>query len=266
MKRVLFILLFLLLGSSLLFAAGGVKKKRPRAYDYGQVVIDNFSTDAGISPVTFDHWSHRGKYSCRLCHVDIAFEMQANATEISAADNMQGYYCGSCHNGKSRYRQQVIFGACDPAKKKTDAARCQRCHLPAKDPKRKSAFYAFTNSLPSERFGNKVDWEQAEADGLITPIDYLEGISVKSSAMPVQEDFSLLAKVEGMPDIIFSHQKHTEWNGCETCHPDIFVGVRKGATKYTMIEVFNKKYCGVCHGSVAFPLQGCQRCHTEKVQ
>ncbi len=266
MKRIFIVLLLLLCGSSLLFAAGGVKKKRPRAYDYGRVVINNFSTSSGLSPVAFDHWTHRSKYTCRLCHVDIAFEMQANATEISAADNMQGYYCGSCHNGKSRYQDKAIFASCDPAKKVSDAARCQRCHLPAKDPKRKSAFYAFTKTLPKDRFGNKVNWEQAEIDGLIKPIDFLEGISVKSPDLLVQKDFALNAKVEGMPDIIFSHRKHTDWNGCETCHPDIFVGVKKGATKYSMIEIFDNKYCGVCHGSVAFPLQGCQRCHTEKVQ
>ncbi len=266
MRGILFILVFLLLGNSLLFAAGGIKKKRLRAYDYGQVVINNFSTSSGLSPVTFDHWTHRSKYTCRLCHVDIAFEMKSNATEISAADNMQGFYCGSCHNGKSRYQDRAIFAACDPAKKQTEAVRCQRCHLPAKDPQRKSDFYAFTKNLPSERFGNKVNWEQAETDGLIKPIDYLEGISVKSSPMPIQKDFALDAKVEGMPDIIFSHRKHTDWNGCETCHPDIFVGVKKGSTRYTMIEIFDNKYCGVCHGSVAFPLQGCQRCHTEKVQ
>ncbi len=264
MRGILFVLLFLLLGSSLLFAAGGVKKKRPRAYDYGRVVINNFSTSSGLSPVAFDHWTHRSKYTCRLCHVDIAFEMKANATEISAADNMQGYYCGSCHNGISRYRDQPIFASCDPAKKKTDAARCQRCHLSEKDPQRKKDFYAFSKKLPSERFGNKISWEQAEARGLIKLIDYLEGISVKQIAMPIQKDFAINAKVEGIPDIIFSHRKHTDWNGCETCHPDIFVGVKKGSTKYTMIDIFAGKYCGVCHGSVAFPLKGCQRCHTEQ--
>jgi c(7)-type cytochrome triheme protein len=267
MKRVLTGILFLLLcGSTLLFAAGGVKEKRARAYDYGQVEMNNSSASAGIAPVRFDHWTHRSKYTCRLCHVDIAFEMKANATEVTAADNMQGYYCGVCHNGKSLYQGEVIFAACDPAEKKTDAARCQRCHLPAKDPQLKTAYYEFIKGLPSERFGNKIDWEKAEIEGLIKPIDYLEGISVKSPAMPVQKDFALEAKVEGMPDIIFSHRKHTDWNGCETCHPDIFVGVKKGSTQYTMIEIFDKKYCGVCHGSVAFPLQGCQRCHTEKVQ
>ncbi len=265
MKRVALVFLVLLvLGVQVLYAQTGVPKKRLRAYDYGQVVMNNFSDASGFAPVTFDHWTHRSKYTCRLCHVDIAFEMRANATEVTAADNMQGYYCGACHNGKSRYQGETIFVACDPNEERTDAARCQRCHLPAKDPQRKSDYYAFIQGLPSERFGNKVNWEQAENEGLIQPIDYLEGISIKRAAMPVQEDFALDAKVEGMPDIIFSHRKHTAWNGCATCHPDIFFGVEKGATQYSMIEIFDNQYCGVCHGSVAFPLQGCQRCHTEK--
>ena len=266
MRRFALVLLVLLVGIQAFGAGGGVKKKRLRAYDYGQVVINNFSTTAGLSPVTFEHWSHRSKYTCRLCHIDLAFEMQANATEITAADNRQGFYCGACHNGKSQYREQTIFAACDPAQKQKDIARCQRCHLPVKDPRRKAEFYAFTKKLPGARFGNKVDWELAESEGLIKPIDYLEGISVRSPALPVQKDFTLDAKLEGMPNIIFSHRKHTDWNGCETCHPDIFVGVKKGATKYSMVEIFDNKYCGVCHGTVAFPLQECQRCHTEQVQ
>lgn len=262
----LVVLLVLVVSVSGLYAESGVKKKRPRAYDYGQVVMNNSSDKAGFAPVTFDHWTHRSKYTCRLCHVDLAFEMKGNATEVTATDNMQGYYCGACHNGKSTYQGKAIFTACDPAEKRTDAARCERCHLPAKDPQRKAEYYAFIKDLPSERFGNKVDWEKAEAEGLIKPIDYLEGVSVKSPSMPIQGDFALSAKLEGMPNIIFSHKKHTDWNGCETCHPDIFVGVKKGATQYSMIEIFNQQYCGVCHGTVAFPLQGCQRCHTEKVQ
>ncbi|MCF6180036.1 MAG: hypothetical protein L3J63_11710 [Geopsychrobacter sp.] len=266
MKSIVLTVVLLLCANSLLFAAGGVKKKRPRAYDYGQVIIDNFSTSSGLSPVTFDHWTHRSKYTCRLCHVDIAFEMQAGATEITAADNMQDYYCGTCHNGKTRYQNQLIFAACDLTQKKSAAARCQRCHLPAKDPQRKRDFYAFIKGLPAERFGNKINWDKAETAGLIKPIDYLEGVSVKQESLPVQDDFALQAKVKGMPNIIFSHKKHVDWNGCETCHPEIFVGVKRGSTTYSMIDIFNRKYCGVCHGSVAFPLRGCQRCHTEKVQ
>jgi c(7)-type cytochrome triheme protein len=32
-----------------------------------------------------------------------------------------------------------------------------------------------------------------------------------------------------------------------------------------MIEIFDGKYCGVCHGKVAFPNLDCQRCHSQPV-
>jgi c(7)-type cytochrome triheme protein len=82
----------------------------------------------------------------------------------------------------------------------------------------------------------------------------------------LQPDFALTPTVVGMPDIIFSHVKHTEWNGCELCHPDIFVGVQRGTTQYSMVDNFHGKFCGVCHTRVAFPLADCQRCHSRPVQ
>lgn len=68
-----------------------------------------------------------------------------------------------------------------------------------------------------------------------------------------------------MPEIVFSHNKHSVWNGCELCHPDLF-GVEKGKTKYTMQDVFDGLYCGACHGKVAFSNLDCQLCHLKEVQ
>ena len=48
--------------------------------DYGRVVINNASQKAGLAPVVFDHWLHRAKYTCRLCHIDIGFGMKAGAS------------------------------------------------------------------------------------------------------------------------------------------------------------------------------------------
>ena len=266
MKKILFLASLMILTCALSFAQDGVKKKRQRAYDYGQVILSNFSEKAGLPPVTFNHWTHRSKYTCRLCHLDLAFEMRPNATEISADDIQQGFYCGACHNGTSRHDGQTIFAACDTTQKPSKTTNCERCHQPGKDPQMKANFYAFSKNMPADRFGNKINWELAEEQGLITPIDFIESVSSHSAPMPVQKDFALNAGVESMPNILFSHQKHTVWNGCQTCHPDIFVGVKKGATTYNMIEIFEQKYCGVCHSTVAFPLQECQRCHTEAVQ
>jgi c(7)-type cytochrome triheme protein len=60
-------------------------------------------------------------------------------------------------------------------------------------------------------------------------------------------------------DAYFPHSVHTEWLGCESCHPKIFP--RRG-TEITMDEVFAGEYCGVCHGVVAFNQDNCTRCHT----
>jgi len=126
-------------------------------------------------------------------------------------------------------------------------------------------FYAYTKNFSKERFGNGIDWDKAAKDGQIKLVDVIEGVSIKRKPMKIQKDFSLAPKVEGMADIIFSHEKHTVWSGCEGCHPEIFVGVKKGMTKYSMADIYEGKYCGVCHINAAFPLLDCQRCHTSPV-
>lgn len=266
MRRIFLFGFILLLVVSVAFAQEkGVKKKRPLPYDYGKVVLNNFSEKNKIAPVVFDHWLHRTRFTCRLCHVDIGFGMKAGSTGIRAADNMNGLYCGTCHNGKMVVDERRVFKACNKEMSIENLKTCDRCHSYGKDIKREYNFAEFTAKLPKERFGNGIDWEKAEKDGLIKLIDYIEGISIKRKQMPIQKDFSLETKVAGLPEIIFSHQKHTVWNGCEVCHPDIFAGVKKGATKYSMIEIFDGKFCGACHGTVAFPNIDCQRCHVKAV-
>lgn len=265
MKKLFLVILLILAISGITLAQTGVKKKRPLPHDYGKAVINNFSEKADMAPVVFDHWVHRAYFTCRVCHVDIAFGMKTGSTGIKVSDNMKGFYCGTCHNGKMPFKERRVFEACSKRHNQEDAKRCDRCHSLGKNVKREYDFAAFTERLPKERFGNGIDWERAEAEGLIKPVDYIEGVSIKKAALATPKDFALGAKLQGMPDIIFSHQKHTVWNGCEVCHPELFLGVKKGATAYSMVEIFEGKYCGVCHATVAFPLLDCQRCHTKPV-
>ncbi len=266
MKKYIALLVVMILCAGVAFSQTGMKKKRPLPYEYGRVIINNYSEKAGLAPVVFDHWLHRTKFTCRLCHVDIAFAMKAGATNIKAADNMNGYYCGTCHNDKMVVDQKKVFGSCLIKTDPSNLRRCERCHSFGKSVKPEESFQHLVDRLPKERFGNSVDWVQAESDGLITPVDFLEGVSIKRPSLANQKDFSISSKVEGMPDITFSHKKHTVWNGCELCHPEIFIGVKKGTTKYSMVDIFEGKYCGVCHGTVAFPMIDCQRCHAKPVQ
>ncbi len=265
-RALLAALMVLVIAGAALAWDGGVKRRRPLPYEYGRVVINNYSEQAGLAPVVFDHWLHRAKYTCRLCHVDIGFAMKANGTDIKAEDNVNGYYCGACHNGKMVVDGKAVFGSCAQGRLSTqDTGLCDRCHSLGKKVNKDYNFMKFTKGLPRGRFGNGIDWEKAEEEGLVRPVDYIEGISVKRQPLAAQKDLDIAPGTKGMPDIIFSHKKHTVWNGCEVCHPDIFIGVKQGVTRYSMTEIFDGKYCGVCHGKVAFPLLDCQRCHTKAV-
>lgn len=266
MKRILIASLLLALISGLAFAQGGTKKRRPLPFEYGEAIIGNYSESAGIAPVVFDHWFHRAKYTCRVCHVDVGFAMKTNGTGIRAADNIKGYYCGTCHNGKTIEGDRKIFDACSAKHSRDEASRCKRCHSLGEKVKKEYDFAIFTKKFPRERFGNGVDWEKAEEQGIIKPLDFIEGVSIKRTPLAVQKDFSIQVKIETMPEIIFSHKKHTIWNGCELCHPEIFAGIKKGTTKYSMVDIFDGKYCGACHRTVAFPTTDCQRCHTKPVK
>lgn len=267
MKKIFLTVLVTLCFTGLVFGAQiGVKKKRPKPSEYGMIIINNYSHFNNLPPAMFDHWVHRGRFTCRLCHVDIGFAMKAGATQIKAADNIRGYFCGTCHNGKMAVGDRKVFAACSKTSAKEDAERCRRCHTETINPKKEEEFNKLAAQLPRGRLGNGIDWELAEEKGLIKPIDYLEGISIKRANMGKQKDFALATKTEGLPEIIFSHKKHTIWNGCELCHPDLFLGVKKGSTKYSMVDIFDGKYCGACHTSVAFPLTDCQRCHTKPPQ
>lgn len=237
------------------FAQQGVKKRRPAPQEFGNVVMNNFSEKNGEAPVVFSHWLHRSRFTCRLCHVDIGFAMEANGTQMREADNVRGAYCGACHNGRVAFAAHVNSGP------KT----CERCHSVGRNVTPQTPFAALTGGLPRGRFGNNVDWELAELEGKIQLVDTLPEISVKRRPLDVPKDYSIEAKMAGLPEIIFSHKKHAVWNGCELCHPDIY-GVKAGATKYAMADVFAGKFCGACHGSVAFPAIDCQRCHVKPVQ
>jgi c(7)-type cytochrome triheme protein len=227
------------------------------ASEYGQVVLDKYSSKAGLGAVTFDHWLHRSKFTCRLCHVDIGFAMQANATGIRASTNREGFHCGACHNGKRVIDGQPVFGACSDS---APNSQCARCHS-ANKATHKYDYDTYTARFPKNAYG--IDWEETEATGLIKPVDVLEGLSIKKQALKSQEDFSIQARVKWASDIIFSHKKHNQWNGCELCHPEIFPATQKGVTRYTMFHISSGQYCGVCHGKVAFTTQACGSCHKD---
>jgi len=103
-----------------------------------------------------------------------------------------------------------------------------------------------------------VDWVQVLEQGLIDPRKSVDG---KGEMFAV--DFDIIFKnTASMPNVRFPHRQHTEWLTCANCHPAIFIP-QKGANPISMNEIIQGKYCGVCHGKVAFPpTMNCGRCHS----
>lgn len=103
-----------------------------------------------------------------------------------------------------------------------------------------------------------IDWVKALEQGYIDPRKSRSG---KQEMFPV--DFDIIFKKTGsMPFVRFPHKAHTEWLTCANCHPLIFIPQR-GGNPITMSAIIQGKYCGVCHGKVAFPpTMNCGRCHS----
>ena len=123
---------------------------------------------------------------------------------------------------------------------------------------------AALDALPKDPFGN-VNWTIAVMEGYIDPIGSLD--PEKEEEVPLNLNVFIEAKVPLMHNVIFPHSIHTYWLGCGACHPGIFIP-EAGANPISMAEIFEGKWCGRCHGKVAFPpmVEGtgkgnCNRCH-----
>ncbi len=107
--------------------------------------------------------------------------------------------------------------------------------------------------------GNHVDWVKSFQKGQIKPLyNYRD-----PKAQPMPMDLKIVMEVKGsMPDVAFPHKQHTEILDCSNCHDAIFIP-KKGGNPMSMAEIMLGQKCGVCHGSVAFPVTECKRCHSE---
>ncbi len=209
---------------------------------YGNMLINRTSEKNNVKPVAFSHWSHRMHYTCRVCHLELEFNMKLNTTEITEYANKEGKFCGACHDGK------IAFGHREE--------NCNKCHN-GNIGYGKENFEKLRN-FPKTKYGNKVDWVKAINEGLIKPKNY---ISDEDSQMAFDKTLDLKAEWDRIPPAIFPHPEHTAWLDCSNCHPDIFNIKQKTTKHFSMLLSLDGKFCGICHLTIAFPLHDCKRCH-----
>jgi c(7)-type cytochrome triheme protein len=209
---------------------------------YGNILINRTSEYNGVKAASFSHWSHRVKYTCRVCHTELGFEFRTNATEITEKANKEGRFCGACHNGREAFGHT--------------AENCDKCHNGNIGFGKEK--FGELKDLPASSFGNKIDWVAALNSGAIRPKNTMEG-----DYHPVifEKTLILTPDWQMIPPAVFPHKAHTQLLDCSNCHPDIF-NIKKKTTKhFAMARILKAEFCGVCHLSVAFPLDDCKRCH-----
>lgn len=254
-KKFLFFTLFFISALSLTVSFSDTALAVAKSHKYGDVEMSQPEQNKSVLPVIFRHSTHRDKYTCRLCHVDLEFAQVAGGTGVIEDDNRDGRYCGACHNGKQAF-EITLCAKCHP-KNQTERQELDR--------KGKEDFFKAKKILPPARYGNKIDWIMAENTGKIKLQDSLPGITMPQQDMVVnRRDEPRTPSLAGLPGIIFSHSKHVVWNGCGMCHPEPYA-LEAGKTKMTMKEIISGKYCGRCHGTVAFPINDCSLCHSKPV-
>lgn len=212
---------------------------------YGNILINRTSAKNGVKAAIFSHWIHRRKHTCRVCHGELEFSMKVNTTIITEQANKSGRFCGAsgCHDGK------VSFGH-------EDKASCEKCHNGLIDYGTEK-FDKLANA-PFAPFGNRIDWVESLHTGVIAPLNHLKN---RPKEITLNKTLSLEAEWNFVPTSVFSHKIHTEWLDCNNCHPEIFSIKKKGTEDFSMANILKGEFCGVCHLTVAFPINDCKRCH-----
>lgn len=116
--------------------------------------------------------------------------------------------------------------------------------------------------LPPHESGNKALWAKALDRGAIKPRRAI----IPSATKPKVLDLDVMMNLQGsFPVVRFPHRIHTQWLACDNCHEDLFKS-KVGANRISMYEILQGEQCGLCHGSVAFPLTQCAFCHNTERQ
>jgi c(7)-type cytochrome triheme protein len=212
---------------------------------YGNVHLSRRTISSGKKEVLFTHWTHRMLYSCRVCHFELGFPMEVNEVDITMDLNRSGKFCGFCHDGKE------VFGTTDND--------CPKCHRGNED-------FDYGDKvdrlswLPEDPYGNRIDWSDAQENGDIDPILYLEKENYWLLDMGSPEEIEMVSENENVPPVIFPHARHSLWLHCLNCHSG---NVTNGAgkVKFPDQSQYRRQFCEGCHSRIAFPMDNCARCH-----
>ena len=219
----------------------------------------------GMAPVLYPHWIHRIWYECSVCHQEL-FVMKRWRNKISHKTIDSGEQCGACHDGK------IAFAA-------DDKKKCDLCHVAGKPEAEKlhnaekldhkkiaevaDKVGAEWNSeklengvIPVDKHGF-IDWLKLKKDGIFNPLTSLNG----DYTPEVRNNEIFYISKSKIKNVLFSHDVHSSWIRCSSCHPAVFKENLKNNIK--MVRMNKGQNCGHCHGKVSFTFADCDRCHSQ---
>lgn len=217
------------------------------ADQYGDIILDERARHHGKAPVRFSHRSHRSRYTCNVCHIELEFSMEKGETGITREDYLDGRYCGACHNGKLAFSTEEDCSRCHQEENRTPAP----------------TLATETQLLPKTGYGDRVNWVKALQQGVIAPQKSLfAGNEFPSMSLPAHLQQPLLWTT-ATPNLLvrFPHVAHVAWLDCSSCHPDLFSIKQTGTVAFDKESNLYGEFCGSCHMNVALPMNGCSRCH-----
>ncbi len=224
---------------------------------YGDIVMDTFSTKNNMNPVVFSHSTHRNRYTCRVCHLELEFSMKKGESGVTRDDYLDGRYCGACHDGKLAF----------PVDNQAD---CNRCHISIDRRGQYTSKNITVDRVTDKSFGDGVDWMGLLRTGKISPQTSMsreENVSTMPLPPHLSDDnLRWTTKTPSYPVSVavwFPHDSHVKWLDCANCHPDIFTVKQNGTVDFDKTHILDGKYCGACHLTVAFPMDGCRLCHPD---
>ena len=143
---------------------------------------------------------------------------------------------------------------------------CSLCHV---SPKKQKVAYVdpiyddLATRLPADKYGDRLDWGKALKEEKIKPKHSLyENTPHTSMPLPARLEKPLYwyTNVSGIY-VAFPHEEHIAWLDCSNCHPDLFTSENMATESFDKEKNLYGMFCGACHMTVAFPMDGCNRCH-----
>ncbi len=269
---------------------------------YGDIVMADTAEgmkEGEVEAVVFPHWFHRIRFRCKVCHED-TFMTDKGTNKIDMDAISAGESCGVCHDGSvawdpleceschfyplEQVEQDKLAKEKEPENQEDILFSGRSGKTAGRGDRRHPSGSAFKwgagwqpralalAGLPRDKYG-LVDWVDITRKGTLLPKGSIDPEDPLYES-PVHyefdeegeediEDILIPVKSKTLSAVVFPHTLHTWWLGCKSCHPKRFDRTA-GDTVMTMKEMAKGKYCGECHGTVAFPLEDCEKCHNKQ--